>query len=100
VSKSAAICACGKAISESGLRIPIGKRGAASGGGRPQARATGADGAQALRESGPGPRLELLVARFVLASRRLEILEPGVGLLDLKQFLCELRLGHLDLQRS
>ena len=50
---------------------------------RPELGAARADGAQALVETCPGPRLDLAVARLRLAARRLEVLEPGVGLLDL-----------------
>src|SRR6186713_2288755 len=62
--------------------------------GRAQPGATRAHGAQPLAETGPGPRLQLRIAVPVLASRRLEVLEPGVRLLDLQQFLGVLGSGH------
>src|SRR4029078_12571294 len=46
------------------------------------------------RAPSPRPGLELLVARLALPTGRLEVFEPGVCLLDLQQFLCELRIGH------
>src|SRR6266536_1508990 len=45
------------------------------------------DRAEALREPGPGPWLELLVPKLRLASRGLEVLEPGVRLLDQQQLV-------------
>src|SRR5260221_434593 len=54
---------------------------------RLQLRAPGAEGAEALVESRPRPRLDLAVARDRLVPRRLEVFEPGVRLLDLEQLL-------------
>ena len=54
---------------------------------RLELRALGADCAQPLAEARPLPRLDLAVARFRLTPRRLEVLEPGVGLLDQQQLL-------------
>ena len=64
------------------------------GGGRAKARPAGANGAQALIEARPGPRLDLGVARLGLDARRFEVLEPGIRLFDLQQLLCELYLRH------
>src|SRR5262249_56171655 len=50
-------------------------------------RALRADGAQPLAKACPRPRLDLFVARFGLSPRRLEVLEPGVGLLDQQELL-------------
>src|SRR5438270_880605 len=49
--------------------------------------APGLDRPHPLHQAGPGPRLELAVAGRRLAAGRLEILEPGVRLLDQQQFL-------------
>ena len=49
--------------------------------------------AQPLHEARPGPRLELAVAGRRLAAGRLEVLEPGVRLLDHQQ-LVYFALGH------
>jgi hypothetical protein len=62
--------------------------------GRAKPCAAGANGAQPLGEAGPSPRLDLGVARLVLRSRRLEILEPGVGLFDHQQLLGVLGTSH------
>ena len=61
--------------------------GLTSGGGRPELRTAGAEGAETLVEAGPGPRLDLSVTRHRLVPRRLQVLEPGVRLLDLEQLL-------------
>src|SRR5436190_37381 len=62
--------------------------GLTSGGGRRlEFRPPGSEGAQALVEARPGPGLDLAVARQRLVPRRLEVLEPGVRLLDLEQLL-------------
>src|SRR5215467_14264894 len=47
----------------------------------------GAESAEALVEAGPGPRLDFAVTRHRLIPRRLQVLEPGVRLLDLEQLL-------------
>ncbi len=54
---------------------------------RLELRAAGAEGAETLVQAGPCPRLDLAVALHGLVPRGLEVLEPGVGLLDLEQFL-------------
>jgi hypothetical protein len=64
-------------------------------GGRPQSRATRADGSKPLPETGPRPRLELGITPFVLTPSRLQILEPCVRLFDVQQLVCELHLRHL-----
>src|SRR6266516_1344098 len=62
--------------------------GQGSGGGRrPELRAAGAESSEALVEAGPGPRLDLAIPGNRLVPRRLEVLEPRVGLLDLEQLL-------------
>ena len=62
----------------------------------PKSGASGTDGPQALAEPCPCPWLELLVAAFVLPTGRLEVLEPGVRLLDLQQLFCKLRVRHAE----
>src|SRR5207253_8658333 len=42
---------------------------------------------EALVETGPGPGLDLAVARNRLVPGRLEVFEPGICLLDLEQLL-------------
>src|SRR5262249_59731479 len=66
-------------------------------GGGEQLRAARADRAQRLGEPRPRPRLDLAVARLRLAARRVEVLEPGIGLLH-EQELVRLPLGgwHRD----
>ena len=54
---------------------------------RAELRAAGAEGAEALVEAGPGPRLDFAIAGGGLVPRRLEVLEPGVRFLDLEQLL-------------
>src|SRR5512142_3287656 len=49
---------------------------------RPELRAPRLDRPQPLRQAGPRPGLDLAVARLGLRPRRLEVLEPGVRLLD------------------
>src|SRR6266849_2897525 len=66
-------------------RRPDGK--GSGGGRRPELRAAGAQGSQALVEAGPGRWLDLAIPRNRLVPGRLEVLEPGVGLLDLEQFI-------------
>src|SRR5262249_26665002 len=61
------------------------RREGRSGGRRTQLRAPGADRPHALLQACPRPRLDLLVAHGRLRACRLEVLEPGVGLLDEKQ---------------
>ena len=51
-------------------------------GGWAEPRPARPDGTQPLGEAGPGPGLDLLVPERGLRPGRLEILEPGVGLLD------------------
>src|SRR5512146_581057 len=58
-----------------------------SGRSRPEPRPPRSDGPEALTQSCPGPGLELAVAGVGLAARRLEVLEPRVGLLDQQQLL-------------
>src|SRR5690348_10765834 len=58
-----------------------------SGGCRPELRAARLDRAEALREARPRPRLDLAVSRRRLRPGRLEILEPGVRLLDQQELL-------------
>ncbi len=60
----------------------------------PQARSACPHCAKALRQPRPGPRLELGVARLALTAGRLEVLEPGVGLFELKKLLGQLRVRH------
>src|SRR4051794_13654758 len=50
-------------------------------------RALRPDRAQPLAEACPRPWLDLVVAGLGLRPRRLEVLEPGVGLLDHQQLL-------------
>src|SRR5437016_46662 len=52
-----------------------------------QLRAAGTEGPEALVETGPRPGLNLTVPRNRLVPGRLEVLEPGVRLLDLEQLL-------------
>src|SRR5579859_2367752 len=53
--------------------------------------AAGAESPKALVEPGPRPGLDLSIPRDGLVPRRLEVLEPGVRLLDLEQLL---RFAH------
>src|SRR4029450_12685317 len=62
-------------------------------GGGPELCSTGTDGAKPLVQTGPRPWLDLAVGRLRLGARRLEVLEPGVGLLDHEQLL---RLALVD----
>src|SRR5438093_4245195 len=61
------------------LAMPVLRRG------RAQPRPPRPDRPQPLAQPGPRPRLDLAVADRRLASRRLEILEPGVRLFDHQQ---------------
>ena len=53
------------------------------------------DRAEPLRQARPRPRLDLVVARLRLASRRLEILEPRVGLFDHQKLFCLTLCRHV-----
>src|SRR5207253_2816223 len=69
---------------------------------RPQLGATSPDCAEPLAETRPCPRLDFRVARRGLAAGRLQVLEPGVGLLD-QQELVRMSIlrhrGHLPVAR-
>ena len=52
---------------------------------RPEPRAPRLDGAQALRQTRPGPRLDLVVAVLRLAPSHLEVLEPRISFFDLQE---------------
>src|SRR5262245_15352622 len=60
-------------------------------------RSTRADGAEPLVQTCPRPRLDLAVPRLRLVTRRFEVLEPGIGLLDHEQFLRLALVDHLGL---
>ena len=62
--------------------------GLALGGGRPEPRTPRADRAQTLRQPGPRPGLDLVVAGFGLAPGHLEVFEPCVGLFDHQELFC------------
>ena len=49
-------------------------------------------GAEALAQTRPGPGLELAVPRLALPAGGLEVLEPGVRLLDEERLLAFFRL--------
>src|ERR671934_578319 len=66
---------------------------------RPQLRAPRFDRAQSLRQSRPRPRLHFLVAQRSLTARCLQVLEPGVGLLDHEQLVGFALSGHLATSR-
>src|SRR6266540_2982067 len=70
------------------IRRPSGR------GRRAELRAAGFDRPEPLGEARPRPRLELPVADRRLSPSRLEILEPGVRLLDQQQFLGLARPSH------
>src|SRR5438034_7244692 len=72
----------------SAVRVtPLRSRGA-------ELRAARPDRAEALVQSRPRPRLELLVATGRLAARRLQVLEPCICLFDLQQLERFARYGH------
>src|SRR5471032_2214824 len=60
----------------------------------PELRPARPDGAQALAEPGPRPRLDFPVAGGRLPTRGLEVLEPGVSLLDEQELFGFKRSGH------
>src|SRR4051812_18778315 len=60
-------------------------RWSSSGRSRAQLGAARADRPEPLVETGPRPRLDLLVPGLRLVPRRLEVFEPGVRLLDHQQ---------------
>src|SRR4051812_13626619 len=53
--------------------------------GRPEPRAPRLDSAQALRQTRPGPWLDLVVAVLGLAPSHLEVLEPRISFFDLQE---------------
>src|SRR3954471_5966066 len=55
---------------------------------RTELRAACADRAEPLRQARPCPGLDLAVPRRRLPPGRLEVLEPGVGLLDQQELVC------------
>ena len=65
-----------------------------SSGGGPKTSSSRAHRAKALREPRPRPGLELGVPRLHLAASGLEILEPGVGFLELQELLGKLGVRH------
>src|SRR4051794_19639560 len=54
------------------------------------------DRAQPLMEPGPRPRLDFLVADLELAPGCLEVLEPGVRLLDQQELVCVAVARHAE----
>ena len=59
-----------------------------------QLGASGLDGSEALGQPGPGPGLDFLVAERRLPAGRLQVLEPGVCLLDQEQLMGFALSGH------
>ena len=61
---------------------------------RAEPSAAGANRAEALIQTRPGPRLDLPVPLLGLGACRFQVLEPRIGLFDLEQFSCELCIRH------
>ena len=72
-------------------RLPL--RGA-SGRSRAKPRTPRTHGSETLRQPRPCPRLELGVPCLRLTTRRLEVLEPRVGFLELQELLGQLGVRH------